>query len=165
MKKFLAIVMILCIALSLVACGDFSSKTPSIEETQHSSTATEKEFDEVILVDNDDITFKVKGLKYDGLMDAYSIKVFVENKTDKSVTFSCNDFSVNGYMVSSYFSSSVTAGKKENTEIFIFKAHLDEQGITEIEEVEFELEAHHIDLDNWEDYKEYFKDTFKLNFK
>ena len=78
------------------------------------------------------------------------------------IVFSTDSFSINGYMVSVLFATKVAAGKKENTLITIFDSDLELNGITEIENIEFELRIYNAgDLVNGT----IVRDTYTVNFK
>lgn len=64
------------------------------------------------------------------------IVLYLENKTDKNVVIQCDDMSINGYMVTPYFSSTVYAGKMAVDEITILQSDLDENGITSVDDVQ-----------------------------
>lgn len=65
-----------------------------------------------------------------------AVLLYLENSTQKNVTFSCEDMSINGYMVEPLFYAEVFSGKKAVDEITIFSTDLEENNITEIETIE-----------------------------
>ncbi len=112
-----------------------------------------------VLVDNEYVTVIVTGYKYDEIW-GYTVKLFLLNKTDKNVMFTVEDASVNGYMADPFFARSVSAGKCSFSSMSWSDTELEESGITEVEEIEFNLQAY--DYDSWEE--EYFVDkTVTLN--
>lgn len=73
------------------------------------------------------------------------ILVYIENNTDKDVTISCEDMSVNGFMVDTFFYSSILAGKKAVDEISILSSSLEENDITSIDEIDLVFTAYNSD--------------------
>lgn len=99
-----------------------------------------------VIVDNEYATVTITGYENDPIW-GFSAKLFVENKSDKSVMFSVDDASVNGYMVDPYWASAVLPDKCAFGTISWSDTSLEDAGITEIESVEFILKA--IDYDDW----------------
>lgn len=97
------------------------------------------------LVDSDSITFMIREEKEDPIW-GYSLVVFMENKTDKTLMFSIDDVVANGYCVEPFFAKEVAPGKKANDSI-TFGYSLDECGITSVDEVTFELRVY--DSNDW----------------
>ena len=61
--------------------------------------------------------------------------------------FSVDEASVNGFMLDPFYAKSVLAGKCAFSSMSWYNTTLDENGITDIEEIEFKLRAY--DADNW----------------
>ena len=51
----------------------------------------------------------------------------------------CDDMSINGFMVTPYFSSTVYDGKKAIDEITLMSSELEESGIDSVEEIELKF--------------------------
>ena len=100
---------------------------------------------DVVIVDNAYVTVVVTGYE-DGVL-GYGAKLFLVNKTDKKIMFTVDDASVNGYMADPFYADSVSAGKCAFSTITWFDSVLEENGIVEIEEIEFVLRAY--DAENW----------------
>ena len=77
-----------------------------------------------------------------------AVVLYAENNSGKNVSISCDDMSVNGFMVSPLFSSLVYAGKKAVDEITIFESDLEENGIESIEEIELSFRIYDSDSYN-----------------
>ena len=75
-----------------------------------------------------------------------AILLYVENSSGKNVGISVDDMSINGFMMSPFFSTTVFDGKKAIDDITIFSSDLEDNGIDSIEEVE--LKFHIFDADN-----------------
>lgn len=102
--------------------------------------------EDVVLIDNENVSVILTGYEEDEIW-GYTANLFLVNKTDKNVMFSADDASINGYMVTTLFASTVSAGKCEFTSISWSDSELEENGITEIEEIEMNLKAY--DSDDW----------------
>lgn len=76
-----------------------------------------------------------------------AILLYLENNSGKNVGISVDDMSVNGFMVSPFFSTTVYDGKKAIDDITVFSNDLKENGIEAIEEVE--LKFHIYDADSY----------------
>lgn len=111
--------------------------TTFVRETQSSDN---------VIVDNEYVTVVVTGYENDTIW-GYTVKLFLLNKTDKNVMFSADEASVNGYMADPFFATSVSAGKCAFSSMSWSDSTLQENGITEVEEIEFLLKAY--DSDNW----------------
>lgn len=74
-----------------------------------------------------------------------AIVLHVENNTDKNITVSCENLSVNGFMIDSFFYSSIFAGKKAIDEITLSSDALERNDIKTIEDVELVFTAHNSD--------------------
>lgn len=93
---------------------------------------------ETVIVENGDITFIIEGVDNE-LSDIYTLNCYVANHTDKSLLFSWDDVSVNGFMVNPYWSAAVAAGKQAYGEIIFYRSDLSEQDIEVVQEIEFNL--------------------------
>ena len=76
-----------------------------------------------------------------------AILLYVENTSGKNVGISVDDMSINGFMMSPYFSTTVYDGKKAIDDITVFSSELEENGIESIEDVE--LKFHIYDADSY----------------
>lgn len=76
-----------------------------------------------------------------------AILLYCENTSGKNIGISVDDMSVNGFMMSPLFSTTVYNGKKCIDDITIFSSDLEENGIESIEEVE--LKFHIYDVDSY----------------
>ncbi len=112
-----------------------------------------------ILIDNDNVTAIAIGYEEDAIW-GYTVNLFLVNKTDKTVMFSVDDASVNGFMADPFFAYEVDPGKCAFTSMSWSDSTLEENGITEIESIEFSMRAY--DSDDWmaDDFAD---DTVTLN--
>ena len=68
-----------------------------------------------------------------------AILLYCENKSGKNVGISVEDMSINGFMLSPFFSTTVYDGKMAFDEVTVFSSELEENGIEEINEVELKF--------------------------
>ena len=99
-----------------------------------------------VIIDNEYVTVIVTGYEKDDIW-GYTVNLFLLNKTDKNVMFSVDEASVNGYMADPFFAKSVSSGKCAFSSMSWSDTTLEENGITAIEEIEFNLRVY--DEDNW----------------
>lgn len=161
MKRTLAIILALILAMSLVACGgssDADVKEPSNVASDDSSKKTqqtakneqeEATIDEMILIDEAGITITAKSLESDGIFGP-EVKLLIENNSGKDLTFQCRNASINGYMVETMMSVDVVNGKKSNDSLTFMKSDLEACGIEAI--ADMELAFHVFDTADWETY-------------
>lgn len=76
-----------------------------------------------------------------------AILLYIENNSGKNVGISVDDMSINGFMMSPFFSATVYNGKKSMDDITVFSSDLEKNGIKAIEEVE--LKFHIYDADSY----------------
>jgi hypothetical protein len=77
-----------------------------------------------------------------------AILLYIENNSEKNVGISVDDMSINGFMMSPYFSTTVYDGKKAVDDITIFDSDLEENEIESVEDVE--LKFHIYDNDSYD---------------
>lgn len=69
-----------------------------------------------------------------------AVLLYIENNCGKNIIVQCDDLSVNGYMITPFFSSTVYDGKKAMDEITLLSNELESNGITAIEEIELKFQ-------------------------
>lgn len=67
------------------------------------------------------------------------VQLFIENTSEKDVIVQCDDMSINGFMVTPYFSCQVNKGRLALEAITIMNSDLEENDITEIKDLELTL--------------------------
>lgn len=163
MKKYLSILLVLVLGISLAACGDAEEpvKEPDavVAESKAEETAPPEEpekpaesaatIEETVLVDEAGVKITAKSLELDEMFGP-EIKLLIENNSGKDLTFQCRNASVNGYMTETMMSVDVVNGKKANSGLTFMEADLDACGIETIADMEFTF--HIFDTAEWEDY-------------
>lgn len=76
-----------------------------------------------------------------------AVLLFIENTSGKNVGISCDNMSINGFMVSPVFSSTVYDGKIALDDITIFSTDLENNGIESVDDIE--LTFHIYDADSY----------------
>lgn len=76
-----------------------------------------------------------------------AILLYIENTSDKNVTISAENMSINNFMMTPIFSCTVYSNKMAIDDITIFSSELEENGITSIDEVS--LTFHIFDADTY----------------
>lgn len=71
-----------------------------------------------------------------------AILLYCENTSDKNMTISVDDMSINGFMMNPLFSTTVYANKKAINDITVFSSDLEENGISSIDTVELKFKIH-----------------------
>ena len=154
-KRFFVTLSAFALLIPLAACGaapsteetgtatepSASESTPSTEETKQ-----EEKFTPLTLVDNDQVTVTISDVEEKGFW-GYTLKVFLENKTDKQLMFTTDAVSVNGFMCDPFWATSVAAGKKANENISFSESDFEKNNIKSVEEIVFTLRIY--DSNNW----------------
>lgn len=168
-KKLLSLLLAAVMLMALAACGDtagneIQNDTPAQENAAVPETeapteaAKEIEFEETIFVDNESCTFKIIAIDADNMW-GYTLKAFLENKTEQDLMFSLTNVSVNGFMCDPFWAATVTPGMKANEEISFSSSDFELNGITDVTDITFDLDVY--DNNNWEaDYL--VSETFTL---
>lgn len=167
MKRIAALLLALCLLLSLAACGK-EDPTPTITPTASPATdvpetqapeATEEPtakptaapteavpVENLVLADNENLTFTITKFE-DNAHLGFQMQVYCENKSDRPMIFSLDGVSVCGYMYDPFWAQEVDAGKAVYSSIGFDTYELAEYGITAVEEISFRLSV--IDSEEW----------------
>ena len=115
--------------------------------------------EDIVLVDNEYAMVIVTGYEWDDIW-GYAANLYIENKTDSSIMVSTEEVSVNGFMLDPFYADSVSAGNCAFSSMQWFEENLTENGITEIENIEFILRIY-----NENDWMadDYFNEVVALN--
>ena len=168
-KKIAALLAAMTLLGALTACGAAPESTapqpteaktdvPAITEAV-TETATEDVFQEIVLADDENCTVKITAMGEDSFW-GYSLKVFLENKTDLELMYTVDNVSVNGFMCDPFWATTVAAGKKANDEISFMDSDFEKNGITDVEEITFTLRVY--DSNDWL-ADNFVEETFTIN--
>jgi hypothetical protein len=73
------------------------------------------------------------------------VLLFIENTSGKNVSISCDDMSINGFMVTPSFSSKVYDGKMALSAATIYSSDLEDNGITSVDNIELTFHVYNAD--------------------
>ncbi len=127
-------------------------KTDKTESTSQEKKEDQKEsskeaFTPQVIYDQNGV--KVTATGYEDSYLGESLKLNVENNSEKNWAVQARDASVNGIMVNPIMSIDVAAGKKANGDMDILKSDLEDAGIESSGTIEFRL--HLFNSDDWTD--------------
>lgn len=94
----------------------------------------------------------------DSALFGTEVMLYIENTSDKKVMVSCDNLSVNGFMISGLFSETVYPSKKAYSALTLLQSELDDNGITDIENIELTFRLS--DIDSYETIAESNTITF-----
>lgn len=139
--------------------------TPQIQLKTSAANTYEYKFDDSgdLAYNKDGIKIVIKGLAKDSSIFGPSIVVYIENTGKKNITVQTRDVSINGFMVDPLFSADALSGKRAISTITFMESELEENDITEIEDVE--LSFHVFDADSWDTIKDTDPITISYNTK
>ncbi len=113
----------------------FMTEPIQLKTSQFTNYKKEKLDEGLLLLDQDGIKIVAKYLDYDEFF-GNEIVFYFENNTDKDVSVYCESCAINGFMIDSFLSGEINAGKMLIEGITIADENLKENGIEEIEEVD-----------------------------
>ena len=151
-KKFTSATVAALLAASLAACGGTPAPetrpAPTTAPTETTLEVTQPAivFEETVLVDNEHCTFKITAIEENNLL-GYTLKAFLENKTEKELMFSLSNVSVNGFMCDPVWAASVSAGMKANENIRFSESDFLSNRISQVTEIQFALDVY--DSNDW----------------
>ena len=105
------------------------------------NTANEK-----VIVDNENAAFIILSVENDPIW-GYTLLCYLENKTTDTLMFSWDDVSVNGFMLDPFFAKEVQPEKRAYSSISFSNSGFEENGISDVEEIEFKLKIY--DSNDW----------------
>lgn len=116
----------------------------TIQTSDYANMDTKAMDDGMELVNQDGIRIVGKYVDEDSFWGA-GVLLYLENSSGKNVGIACDDMSVNGFMMSPYFSATVYDGKMAVNEITLLSTELEENGITTIEDMELKFRVYDVD--------------------
>lgn len=128
-------------ALGLNVEWEATSKTVLLTDSSKSVSTTGK-----VVYEKGGIKITYVGIKQeDSFID---FKFLIENNASNGITVQTRDESINGYMMSGIMSEDVQPGKKANGALTYYNSMLEENGIDNIDELEFSF--HIFDEETWD---------------
>jgi len=98
-------------------------------------------FSETTLASTDACVVTATGFDTDGIWGP-TLNILLENKSDKTLMFTAEGATVNGFMCDPYWACEVPAGKKANSQMSWMDSSLATCGINYIDRIEFTLRAY-----------------------
>jgi len=74
-----------------------------------------------------------------------AVLLYIENTSGQNVGINCDNMSINGFMVTPFFSSTVYAGKKAVDDITIMSSDLENNGIKSVNDIELSFNIYDVD--------------------
>ena len=154
--KILSLILALTLVFALAACNSSAESEITTDPTKNDTQATDPtdapteqtkpeetdpEFEEQVLVDDENCTVKITAMDDDSIW-GYAINVYLENKTDMELMFTVEDVSVNGFMCDPFWAASVAAEKKANEQIGFSKDDFEKNRIETVKEITFTLRVY-----------------------
>ncbi len=100
-----------------------------------------------VLYDGNNVRIISKGLMVDDILGP-RFYLYIENNSDQNITVQARDTSVNGFMIDPSISAEVLAGKKIFDDMTFLSTQLEENNITDINEIETSF--HIFASDSWD---------------
>ncbi len=151
-KKIISLISALLAAASLAACSSTPQPETTVPTTVPATEATTEAtvpailFEETVLVEDENCTFTITAIEEDSTW-GYTLKAFLENKTDLELMFSLSNVSVNGFMCDPFWAKTVAPGMKANEAISFSDSDFKANGITDVTEIAFTLDIY--DNNDW----------------
>ncbi len=118
-----------------------------IQTSQYENMDTENSQDGKELYNQDGIRIVGKYVD-EGSFWGTAVLLYIENTSGRNIGVGCDDMSINGFMVTPYFSCTVYDGKKALDDITIMSSDLEQNGIESVDELE--VNFHIYDVDSYE---------------
>ena len=131
MKKTIIVILVMLSVLLLCGFSNSSQKLtipcPSLEPS--------------VIFENDFVAIRVNGLEYNDWYDTYVVKMDIENKGEKTITYYLNRVDVNGYTISALLLGDIYGGMSANADFGFPVDELLLAGIKKIQEISFTVEC------------------------
>ena len=101
---------------------------------------------EQVVTDSDGVAFIIESFENDA--GTCTLRCYLNNRTDAALMFAWEDVTVNGIAIDPMWAAEVAAGKQAYSEITFYSSQLEENGITDIGQIDFRLVVS--DLEDWE---------------
>lgn len=116
----------------------FDSDCVTIQTSAYDEMDTSSDDSGTELYNSDGIRIVGKTVDEDSFWGT-AILLYCENNSGKNISVSVEDMSINGYMMTPFFTSTIYDGKKAYDDITIMSSELEENGITAVKEVELQF--------------------------
>lgn len=160
MKKFTALVLILCLLTSVLAgCSGGEADAPAASAGGESTSSSETEagggsaaygpvdFEETVLYKDEDFLFKLTGVYHDDY--GYFFDFYAENNSDRNISYNARHILINGIGTDCLINFDVPAGEKINDQTSLLNFTADAAHITELATIS-STDAYFCDTDTLE---------------
>lgn len=127
--------------------GDVFTVYPLGEEAHVDDGGYTAQDGDIVLVNNENCTVIVTGFDPENMW-GYTMNLYILNKTDKNLTFSMNDVTVNDLMLDPWWSMEVAAGKRSHSPVVWMGTEMTDYNIGDVTKISFALTA--MDWSDWE---------------
>lgn len=118
----------------------YTGECVTIETSNIDVMDTTADIEGVEIMNVNDVKILAKAVDEDSFWGA-AVVLYIENNSGKNVIIQCDDCSINGYMMTPFFSCTVNGSKKAVDTIDFLSSELEENGIEEIEEIELKVKV------------------------
>ena len=118
----------------------FKTQCITIKTSNFDSMDTSTDINGTELVNQDGIRIVGQYVDENSFWGA-AVLLYIENNSDNNVTINVDNMSVNGFMVTPFFSSTVYSGKKSFDDITLMGTELERSGITSVDDIELIFKA------------------------
>lgn len=101
---------------------------------------------EQVITDRSGVDFIIESFEDDGT--TYTLRCYLRNRNEMALMYAWENVTVNGCAIDPMWAMEVPAGKQAYGEITFLRSDLEENGIQDVEEIEFRLSVS--DLEDWE---------------
>lgn len=115
-------------------------------EEKATTFVRESQSTDTVLFDDENVSVIVIGYANDSIW-GYTVNLYLENKTDKTLMYSVDEASVNGYMADPFWAKELQPGKMAFTSMSWSDTAFEENDITEVEEIEMIFNVY--DQNDW----------------
>lgn len=154
MKRVFLIVLAAAAAFIFTGCvpgqGVFSAVSTESAPPSCASDPSAVTIESAVLLDSDGVRVTAEELDMNGSRLGPTIRLLIENDTERSLTFQCGCVAVNGYVTESIFFATVGAGKQASDSITLLNTSLADCGVETPAEISLWLRA--IDSDSLDVY-------------
>ena len=103
--------------------------------------AREAQASDQVFVDNENYKITVIGTETDSIW-GYTVKLYLENKSESSIIFYVQDVSVNGYMIDLFWAKSVSSENVAFSGMSFSNSAFEGNGIENVEDIELTIRAY-----------------------
>ena len=144
MKKLFAILLSMLLTVSMICVFTACDSNEVGEEVSTGDVAVEETSDEIhfdknVIVDTKDFCFCVDGAELNETEETWIVRVYMESKADKALTFNWKEVFINDTAIDPGWACDVAAGQSDNGIVIFPLSLLTENDIEDVENLKFTL--------------------------